>query len=128
MRMVIDTSRLIDLMRGVREVRERLEYADEIFIPYISLAELRAGFLISKTADKEERLLQHFLNQDGVKPLYPDDATTYQYARLYTQLKRQGTPVGMNDIWIAALALQHSLFLYSRDRDFEHIPQLARVD
>ena len=127
MRIVIDTNRLIDLLRGVHEVRDFLEYIDDIFVPYICLAELRAGFLLSKTSAAQERLLQQFLNEAGVKPLYPDESTTHHYARLYAQLRKQGTPIGLNDIWIAALTLQHNLLLYSRDQDFDNLPQLARV-
>jgi predicted nucleic acid-binding protein len=42
-------------------------------------------------------------------------------------MRRQGTPVPTNDLWIAALVLQHDLLLYARDRHFDVIPQLARI-
>jgi predicted nucleic acid-binding protein len=43
------------------------------------------------------------------------------------QLKRAGTPVPDNDLWIAALALEHDLALITRHRHFARIPQLARA-
>ena len=49
------------------------------------------------------------------------------YAGLFAQLRRQGTPIPTNDIWIAALALQHNLALLSRDAHFDNLPQLRRV-
>lgn len=56
--------------------------------------------------------------------LLPDRETAEQYARLFVQLRRTGTPVPTNDLWIAALALQHGLRVLTRDRHFARIPQL----
>jgi tRNA(fMet)-specific endonuclease VapC len=53
--------------------------------------------------------------------------STHHFARLFLQLRRQGTPIPTNDLWIAALAVQHDLALFSRDGHFEHLPQLARA-
>ncbi|MEW6431468.1 MAG: PIN domain-containing protein [Myxococcota bacterium] len=41
--------------------------------------------------------------------------------------RRQGTPIPLNDVWIAALVLQHHATLFTRDSDFERLPQLPRV-
>ena len=38
-----------------------------------------------------------------------DEQTTHHYAAVYRQLRKQGTPIPINDMWIAALVLQHSL-------------------
>ncbi|MBV8531935.1 MAG: PIN domain-containing protein [Candidatus Eremiobacteraeota bacterium] len=58
---------------------------------------------------------------------YADDQTTHHYAAIFRQLRKQGTPIPENDMWIAALVLQHNLILHTRDRHFDHLPQLARV-
>jgi tRNA(fMet)-specific endonuclease VapC len=62
-----------------------------------------------------------------VAVLYPDDVTTVHYASIYLQLRRQGTPIPTNDMWIASLCLQHELTLYARDSHFDHLPQLSRL-
>jgi predicted nucleic acid-binding protein len=59
--------------------------------------------------------------------LRPDDQTTHHHAAAYRQLRTQGTPIPTNDLWIAALVLQHSLKLHDRDRHFEHLPQIVPV-
>ena len=59
--------------------------------------------------------------------LNPDEPTSRHYANVYQQLRRQGTPIPTNDIWIAAMCLQHNLTLYARDAHFDHIPQLTRI-
>ena len=72
--------------------------------------------------------LIRLLNSPRVHVLLPNEDTTHHYARLFAQLRTQGTPIPSNDIWIAALALQHDLVLYSRDEHFRHLPQLPRLD
>ena len=54
----------------------------------------------------------------------PDEQTTFHYGRLYAQLRTQGTPIHTNDLWIAALVVQHRLTLYTRHTHFKHIPQI----
>jgi predicted nucleic acid-binding protein len=42
-------------------------------------------------------------------------------------LREQATPIPTNDIWIAALVVQHDLALFARDQHFDHLPQLEKV-
>jgi tRNA(fMet)-specific endonuclease VapC len=106
---------------------ERFAQAVEIHIPYVVLAELRAGFLCGTVAKRNERILIQFLNRPRVKILLPDEATTHHYARVFAQLRAQGTPIPTNDMWIAALVLQHDLQLYSQDSHFDNLPQIPRL-
>lgn len=101
--------------------------ADEIWIPFIVIAELRAGFLAGNRSDKNEATLAKFLSQPGVTVLYPNEETLNKYAQLYVQLRRQGTPIPEHDIWIAAFAVQHNVPLYTRDAHFDHLAQLKRI-
>jgi len=59
-----------------------------------------------------------------VEVLCPDLATTAVYARIFVELRQQGTPIPTNDLWIAALALQHDLTLCTKDAHFQHIAGL----
>lgn len=61
----------------------------------------------------------------AVDILFPDRETTGVYARLITQLRREGSPIPTNDLWIASLAVQHGCMVYSRDKHFHKIPQLG---
>jgi tRNA(fMet)-specific endonuclease VapC len=126
-RLAIDTNRYRDLVDGVQEVVATLERADTITMPFVVLAELRAGFAVGSRGHANERVLMQLLAQPGVDVLYADHGTTHHYATLYRQLREQGTPIPTNDLWIAALVAQHHLVLYSRDRHFEHLPQLMRA-
>ncbi len=127
MRIALDSNRYTDLARGIPEVVSRIQRVRKVFVPWIVLAELRSGFMLGSRQEQNERTLTQFLNSPRFELLWPDEATTIHYARLVTQLRRQGTPIPTNDIWIAASALQHDLILFARDAHFDRLPQLARI-
>lgn len=127
MRLAIDSNRYTDLCKGVDGVVETLEGAERVYLPFVVLAELRAGFAVGSKGTHNERVLRRFLMREGVEVLYADEQTTQHYATAYRQLRHQGTPIPTNDLWIAALVLQHNLVLYARDRHFDHLPQIARA-
>jgi tRNA(fMet)-specific endonuclease VapC len=127
MRLALDTNRYTDLFRGSEEVLDLVEHADAVFVPFVVVAELRAGFSVGRRGTENERLLRSFLMKPGVAVLFADNQTTHHYAAVYRQLRRQGTPIPTNDLWTAALVLQHALVLCDRDRHFDHLPQLVRV-
>ena len=126
MRVALDTNRLTDLFQGDAALAERLGLCDEVWIPLVVLAEIKAGFLAGSERHRNEILLRKLLSKTTVGVLLPDRETAEHYARLFVQLKRAGTPVPDNDLWIAALALQHDLLLITRDKHFKNIPQLPR--
>jgi len=127
MRFLIDTNRYSDFARDISEVVDMFAEADEILVPFVVIAELRAGFRSGTMSLRNEGVLVKFLSNERVKVLYADDGTTQSYSEVFAQLRKQGTPIPTNDIWIAALAIQHSLPLYSRDAHFDNVRQLARL-
>lgn len=127
MRLALDANRYSDFWNGEAAVVSVLEDADEVYLPLIVLGELRAGFLNGSRAAENETTLRRFMQKPDVHVLLPDEQTTHQYATVSRQLRQQGTPIPSNDIWIAALTLQHGLTLYARDKHFDHIPQLQRI-
>ena len=127
MKLALDTNRYVDLMRGDAEVRALVEGARTALVPFVVLAELRAGFAVGAQGRANERFLQRFLAKPGVEVVYATDATTHHYAALYRQLRQQGTPVPTNDLWIAALVTEHGARLCTRDAHFGHFAQLDVV-
>jgi tRNA(fMet)-specific endonuclease VapC len=125
-RVALDTNRLTDLFQGDTALAEWLGGCEEVWIPLVVLAEIKAGFLGGNQLHRNEILLRELLAKRTVAVLLPDRETAEHYARLFVQLKRAGTPIPDNDLWIAALALQHDLALVTRDRHFQCIPQLLR--
>jgi predicted nucleic acid-binding protein len=125
-RVALDTNRLTDLFQGDSELAERLGACEEVLIPLMVLGEIKAGFYGAGQRHRNEILLQELLATPTVAVLLPGRETAEHYARLFVQLKRAGTPVPDNDLWIAALALERDLVLITRDQYFERIPQLLK--
>ena len=126
-KLALDTNRYTDLCRGDVGVVQTVELADQVWLPFIVLGELRAGFVVGNQGPRNEAVLRRLLMRPGVGVLYADEQTTHHYASIFRQLRKQGTPIQTNGMWIAALVLQHSLVLCARDVHFDALPQLPRV-
>lgn len=127
MRIALDSNRYDDLVTGDERLAEVIENADVVYVPFVVIGELRAGFAAGERQIENERLLRRFLLKDGIEILFADEQTTHHYAAVYAQLRRQGTPIPTNDMWIAAIALQHDLALCTRDKHFNRLPQIPRI-
>ena len=127
MNIALDTNRYVELCKGVTETVALLEEAESVALPFVVIGELRAGFAHGRREADNERVLRRFLLKDGVHVLFADDQTTHHYAAVFRQLRKQGTPIPTNDVWLAALVLQHNVRLHTRDKHFEHLPQVVCV-
>lgn len=126
MKVALDTNAYSDFMRGDPSRVHIVRSARQLFLPLIVLAELRAGFAAGNQESTNAANLQRFLNSPRVSVLLPDEQTTHHYAQLYLQLRRKSVAIPTNDLWIAALAVQHHLVLCTSDAHFQHLPQLPR--
>ena len=126
MKLLLDTNRYTDFARGDSVVVDPVQSATKIFSPFIVLGELRRGFLAGTQARENQATLARVLQRPTVSTRYADGETTHHYAAIYSQLRGQGTPVPTNDLWIAALGVQHELIPFTRNPYFKHIPQLAQ--
>lgn len=122
----IDANRYSDFFRGDNNAVEVLASARRVILPFVVLGELRGGFRKGSRTVENEQELGRFLRKDRVSVLFADVGTTHIYATVYAEMRRAGTPIPTNDLWIAALVMQHDLVLFSRDRHFDRIPHLAR--
>lgn len=127
MRLALDTNRYVDFMRADPAAFAMLRRATSIAVPLVVVAELRAGFRSGTKGSENESRLASFLSVRRVHVLSPDEGTTHLYARVFSDLRRKGAPIPTNDLWIAALALQHDLPLYTRDEHFRSVDGLALV-
>jgi tRNA(fMet)-specific endonuclease VapC len=127
MRVLLDTNYLTDALRQEPAITEAVETAVEVWVPFVALAEIKAGFQGGNPRRRahNEALLVRFLGLASVGVLYADQETTEVYARIFAQLRRVGTPIPTNDLWIASLAIQHQLTLFTRDSHFARVPQVA---
>ena len=120
-KILIDTNIYSSAFKGDPEVITTLRYVSHIGITSISIGELLSGFKAGNREKENRKELGEFLDSPRVT-LYPVDSDTAEYySSILNQLKNQGTPIPTNDIWIAAVAFQHGLELYTFDNHFLQI-------
>ena len=104
-----------------------LDCSDEVYVPAIVLGELLAGFKKGNAEQRNKEILADFLDVSRVFTLPIDEDSAKRYAVILDYLHRQGAPIPTNDIWIAALAMEHSLVIYTRDPHFDLLPQIPKI-
>ena len=96
--------------------------AGEAVMSTISVGELMFGATKSRDQKTATETIGRFASLIPIASL-PLDAATH-YGRHRARLERQGTPIGSNDLWIAAHALAADLTLVSNKREFRRIDGL----
>ncbi|MDR1145361.1 MAG: PIN domain-containing protein [Verrucomicrobiales bacterium] len=124
MRILVDANRFVDYSRADEDARAMFDQAARIFFPFIVVGEIRAGTGITKRGREQQQILAELLARQDVAVIHSSDNTIRLYAEIYQRLVVRGTLIPTNDIWIAALALEHDLHLYTRDQHFRHIAAL----
>ncbi len=100
---------------------------DDIGVCAVTRAELLFGALKSNNPAKTLAQQRAFLAPLGSLPF--DDAATAHYARIRVQLEAAGTPIGPNDLLIAAIGLAHDLILVTHNtREFTRVNGLRLED
>lgn len=127
MKLAIDTNAYRALDDGNTTILSAVGSADRVAIPAVALGEIQTGILLgSRQTENKDRLAKFLRSTDG-SIVHVDDDTASYYAKVFAQLRRQGTPIPTNDIWIAALCLQHGFALATFDSDFTYVPLLETV-
>ena len=120
---LLDTNIVIAALKRERATLARVEDAEgSLFVPVIALGELYFGARKSARVEENFRRIEGFAARANILPC--DGETARLYGEVKDGLGRKGRPIPENDIWIAAVALQHDLTLVSRDSHFEHVEGL----
>ena len=125
-KILIDTNIYSLAMKGDASVINALRKMDVIGFSAISIGELFSGFKGGNREPKNKEELNLFLDSPRVVVHPVDEGTAEFYASILNNLRRAGTPIPTNDIWIAAIAFQHGYQLFSKDNHFTLIPGLTR--
>ena len=93
--------------------------------PAVVLGELWAGFLLGKQRRANEAELEAFLSNPVVEEVPIDAGVARLYAEILAALRKAGTPIPTNDIWVAAQAMETGAELLSFDRHYDAVDGLA---
>ncbi len=123
-KIVLDTNGYISYLSGDKNILYSLVEAEIIFMSIFVLGELLTGFKGGNREKDNLAILRTFLNKPGVSVLNASTDTADYFALIKNNLKKAGTPIPVNDIWIAAHTMQTGSMLITYDRHFKYIPGL----
>ncbi|REJ85163.1 MAG: type II toxin-antitoxin system VapC family toxin [Planctomycetota bacterium] len=113
---LLDTSIIVALFKNDEAVRSQIASAPEVFVPSIAVGELYYGAQHSAQVERNVAQVREFAANSAV--LACDLVTAEHYGQIKNELKTKGRPLPENDVWIAAIASQHSLTVVTRDQHF----------
>lgn len=120
----LDTNAYSKMIRGDQEVVEIIESASSILMPVTVIAELYYGFRLGSKYDWNIELLYKFLNLSEVSVAPSTINTADLFSSIKMHLKISGNPIPINDIWIAACAIENACALLTFDAHFDSISGL----
>lgn len=120
---LLDTNAIIALQHDDETLKRLLSDATDVFVPAVAIGELYFGAYKSSKVEQNRKAIAAFIV--GRVVLNVDTDTADIYGQIKQDLRAKGRPIPENDIWIAALAMQYSLTLLSRDAHFSEISNLT---
>ena len=129
---LLDTNAYTAFKRNIFEVIEVIRNRPLIGLNSVILEELYGGFELGSREEYNRRELKQFLEISKInrfanakRSLREIDCNTAEYyARVYYYLRKKGNPIPTNHMWIAAMALQYNLALFSYDKHFRAVDGL----
>ncbi|MBD3343656.1 MAG: PIN domain-containing protein [Chitinivibrionales bacterium] len=127
-KVLLDTNAYSRLMAGDQSVFEQIANADIVYMSTFVVGELLFGFKGGNKERDNKKILDKFLTRSTVKILNATFDTAVFFAQVKQSLKLAGAPIPINDIWIAAHALETGSVMVSYDNHFDNVPGLRMWD
>ena len=128
MRRLLDTNAYSALKRGHAETVKLIRESKQVFMSAVVVGELMSGFRSGGRSEANLRDLRDFLATRYVEFLPVTLTTADRFGRISSDLRRAGTRIPTNDIWIAAHAFETGADLVSYDQHFAAVQGLAWID
>lgn len=125
MTILLDTDAYSALMRGHREVADRVRRTEQVILSVVVAGELLFGFRAGGRLKKNLAELEAFLDSPYVSLVPVTFATADRFGRVAATLRAKGRPIPTNDVWIAAHAMETGADLLSFDQHFEAVDGLV---
>ena len=127
-RILLDTNAYARFFGGDEEVLGVLGEAETVYLSAIVVGELFAGFRGGSKFRENRIQLSRFLQKPTVRELEVTTETAEVFGQVKDTLKRAGTPLPMNDVWIAAQAIETGSVIVTYDEHFNKVPGLRIWD
>lgn len=121
MKRLLDTNAYVELLKGNGEVAALVRSAEQLVFSTIVLGELLFGFRNGNRYEKNLTVLDEFVSQPWVALQLVTRTTADRFGRIAAALRKSGTPIPTNDIWIAAHAFETGAELITFDHHFAEV-------
>ena len=125
---LLDTNAFVRFLAGDEKVLSSLAGATRVYVPVFVLGELLAGFRSGSKEKTNKQILERFLAKPGVAILDATRETAEYFGLIKSALKKAGQPIPLNDVWVAAQALETGSVLITYDSHFAVVPGLRTWD
>ncbi len=125
-KILLDTNAISSLFRGDKKVLEEIIEADRVYISIFVLGELFSGFKGGNSEKENYLLIKDFISKSTVKTINGTMETAEIFSEIKNKLKVNGTPLPINDIWIAAHSIETGSVLITYDKHFDKISGLRK--
>jgi len=127
-KVLLDTNAYVRFLAGEAKVLDSLAAAETVFMSVFVLGELEAGFRAGAKRPENRRILDRFLGKPSVAVLEASRETAEIFGMVKDSLRKSGQPIPMNDVWIAAHAIETGSLLVTYDAHFRAVPGLRLWD
>jgi predicted nucleic acid-binding protein len=123
---LLDTNAYTAFAAGDTSVSDAIFNSDTVFMSVVALGELYAGFYGGTKPDWNINILDEFLAEPAfnIQLLDINHSTSKMYGKIHSLLKQNGKKIPLNDIWIAAHALESDSTLITFDHHFTFVSNL----
>ena len=122
---LLDTNAYTSILRDQGEsVLEAIDDVENLFFSVVVMGELYTGFRDGSRFKENREILKKFLSDPVVSVADINSETAEIFGEIKFTLKKQGTPIPLNDIWIAAQCIERGAVLVTFDKHFFYIPGL----
>jgi len=125
-RVVIDTNAYSALLAGNESIAYALAECEKVLLCAVVIGELLDGFAGGSKEAENRRRLERFRQKPRTATVPITEATAEWFAKIKQQLRRKGKPIPINDVWIAAVCMEHGAAILSEDGHFVQIDGLLR--
>jgi tRNA(fMet)-specific endonuclease VapC len=127
-KIILDSNAYTRLLAGDEKVLDVVASTETVFMSIFVLGELHAGFLGGSKERENRDVLKRFLLKPSVKILNATLETAEVFGSIKNSLKRAGTPLPINDVWIAAHGVETGSTIVTYDTHFKQVPGLRLWD
>ena len=121
---ILDTNAYTAFINGDTKIYEYIARADIVYISTVMLGELYTGFYGGSKPNWNNNILHDFLEKATVRIIDVTHGTAKIFGVVKNELRQKAKMIPVNDIWIAAHAIETDSTLLSYDKHFTNISNL----